>query len=158
MSNPKRTLRSIFADHYRKDQEAFRQGLAFLLKQRGWGSETSLATEIGLSQSYVNRIKHGLKDPSLLAMHAIADALGMTYESMIHLGRRLIEEGQNIDMKEVIDEQDESQRPRELGPPIPSDVYFKLKEIFRYGDKEVRDQLISHIDLCYRFGVRSVAE
>ena len=65
--------------------------LADLLKARGW-TERTLASQTGLGESYINRLKNGrVSSPSLVTAGKIAKALGVTVEEGFPLqagGRR----------------------------------------------------------------------
>jgi phage repressor protein C with HTH and peptisase S24 domain len=67
----------------------FRKALKSLLDQKGRGSQTEIAIDAGISQSYLNQIKAGTRIGSVKTLHAIAGALGTTYEEMLKLGRSI---------------------------------------------------------------------
>lgn len=62
--------------------------LADLLQARGW-SERTLASQTGLGESYINRLKNGrVKSPSLVTAGKIARALGVTVEEVFPVQAR----------------------------------------------------------------------
>ena len=59
-----------------------RTRLATLLKARGW-DERVLASQTGLSESYLNRLKNGrIKSPSVRIASKIARAFGLAIEEI----------------------------------------------------------------------------
>jgi len=67
----------------------FQKALNYLLRQKGRGAQTAVALEAGISQSYLNQIKKGSRTGSVRTLHAIAGALGTSYEDMLRLGESL---------------------------------------------------------------------
>ena len=57
-----------------------------MLERKGRGAQTEVAIEAGISQSYLNQIKAGTRIGSIRTLHAIARALGTSYEEMLRLG------------------------------------------------------------------------
>lgn len=67
----------------------FQKALRYLLQQKGRGAQTEVAIEAGISQSYLNQIKAGSRTGSVRTLHAIAGALGTSYEDMLRLGESM---------------------------------------------------------------------
>ena len=67
----------------------FQKALSYLLRQKGRGAQTAVAIEAGISQSYLNQIKTGSRTGSVKTLHAIAGALGTSYEDMLRLGQSM---------------------------------------------------------------------
>lgn len=86
----------------------FRKALKNLLDQKGRGSQTEIAIDAGISQSYLNQIKAGARVGSVKTLHAIAGALGTTYVEMLKLG-------QSIDLAE----KDPNKKPLNTDFEIP---------------------------------------
>ncbi|MFP4533345.1 MAG: XRE family transcriptional regulator [Desulfobacterales bacterium] len=60
-----------------------------MLERKGRGSQTEVAIEAGISQSYLNQIKTGSRIGSVKTLHLIAGALGTSYEDMLRLGESI---------------------------------------------------------------------
>lgn len=67
----------------------FQKALNYLLERNGRGAQTEVAIEAGISQSYLNQIKSGTRIGSIRTLHAIAKALGTSYEDMLRLGESI---------------------------------------------------------------------
>ena len=75
--------------------------LTTLLAQEGRGAQTRLATEQGIDRGYFNAIVKGSKSGADDVRVKIANHFGMTFEDMLALGRRIVEEGGEDDTSEI---------------------------------------------------------
>jgi len=75
----------------------FPKALNYLLERKGRGAQTEVAIEAGISQSYLNQIKAGTRSGSVKTLHAIALALGTSYEDMLRLGESISLSDKNTD-------------------------------------------------------------
>jgi transcriptional regulator with XRE-family HTH domain len=74
-------------------KEAFLTALKHKAKEGGRGFQQSLSIESGLKDPYISNLVTGKKsNPSRGAMDRIAEALGITTEEMVSLGRSLCKE------------------------------------------------------------------
>ncbi len=76
----------------------FQKALIYLLERKGRGSQTEIAIEAGISQSYLNQIKNGARIGSVKTLHSIAKAFGTTYENMLRLGESISLSDKNPDI------------------------------------------------------------
>lgn len=68
----------------------FRTALARLVKEKGHGYQGVLSAKAGFKQAYVSNIMRGHTAGSDEARTRIAEAMGLQYEEMLALGRRLL--------------------------------------------------------------------
>lgn len=73
--------------------EYFRISLKHLLKSQGHGAQSRLADALGINRTYLNGILSGRDKGSEEVKSKISDKLGIKYEEMISLGRRLADPG-----------------------------------------------------------------
>jgi len=73
-------------EDYKKN---FSAALRYLLDEKKWGSQTSLAHEVGKSQSCINKLANGKTSGKVDLLLAIAAAFGTTLEDMLALGRAI---------------------------------------------------------------------
>ena len=71
--------------------EQFRVALNFLLHQEGRGAQVSLAVAQNIDRGYLNAVIKGKKPGAEEIRLKIADHFGMTYETMLILGRAVQE-------------------------------------------------------------------
>ena len=72
-------------------REAYSKALDYLLNRLGYGAETTVALESGVSQSQINKIRKGVQGGRPETLEAIAKAFKTDYPEMLILGRRLLD-------------------------------------------------------------------
>lgn len=85
------TPHGIYAGMAKEPLDAiFRAALEHILKQGGRGAQAKLARDAEMSSSYLNDIVRGRTYGSEETRRRIAQALGMDYEELLALGRRIL--------------------------------------------------------------------
>jgi len=133
--------------------QQFHAALIYLLQEEGRGAQTRLASEQQIDRGYLNSIVKQRKAGSDKIREKIASHFKMTFAEMLELGRKLLEDGGQSDLRKgekdgegvsrkwpgVLQEQGEKNREdasesEKVLPDIPGQI-VKVIEILGAGDQ-----------------------